>query len=350
MPNTNSNRHGLTLSVGIPTFNQANFLGQTLDSLLSQTRPPDEIVVSDHYSTDNTQHVLADYAARIPNPRTVIRVVQPPPNSNLTAQYNFTLSSLSGDWIALLSSDDIAYPSYCETLLRGAASAPNAALVRAGWDHIDQTGKVTATNYLLRAPHIQPPPATLLDQKYGPTVNFAAFAIRREAFQQSGPILSSLESLSDWALFLQLTPFGPYVYEHALISGYRVGHDGNKFRDRIVMWTRDQARVFHEVIPLAATRCGIKDLAWIQEASRYNLIRYLANASRQFGPDERAPITPAFQAWADTLPTALAQTCRVPIQAFAAGEVTRTSLPLSRRIKNILRPVSQRLHTVLRRH
>ena len=53
----------LTLSVGIPTLNQADFLAQTLDSLLAQTRPPDEILVSDHYSTDNTQEVLARYAA-----------------------------------------------------------------------------------------------------------------------------------------------------------------------------------------------------------------------------------------------------------------------------------------------
>ena len=48
----------LTLSVGIPTLNQAEFLAQTLDSLLTQTRPPDEILVSDHYSTDNTQEVF----------------------------------------------------------------------------------------------------------------------------------------------------------------------------------------------------------------------------------------------------------------------------------------------------
>jgi Glycosyl transferase family 2 len=338
MANTKSNPRSLTLSVGIPTYNQANFLGQTLDSLLTQTRPPDEIVVSDHHSTDNTQDVLRSYASRIPN----LRVIQPPPGSNLTAQYNFTLSSLTGAWITLLSSDDIAYPAYCETLVRGAASTPGAALVRAGWDHIDATGKVTSTNYLLRSPRIEHPPATLQNQKHGPTVNFAAF-------EQSGPILSSIESLADWALFLQLTPFGPYVYEHALLSGYRTGHEGNKFRQRLPMWARDQQRIFAEVMPLAATRCGLTDLGWIQEASCYNLIRYIATASRNFAPDERTPITPLFETWADTLPTALAQSCRAPIQAFADGEVTRTSLPLSRRAKNLLRPLFQRFHTVLRR-
>ena len=112
----------LTLSVGIPTFNQAEFLPATLDSLLNQTHPPDEIVVSDHYSTDNTQEVLSSYKDRLPT----LRIVQPPPGVNLTGQYNFTLSSLTGDWITIFNSDDIAYPRYCETLLRGAASDPNA--------------------------------------------------------------------------------------------------------------------------------------------------------------------------------------------------------------------------------
>jgi glycosyltransferase involved in cell wall biosynthesis len=345
MSNTKSSSRGLTLSVGIPTLNQANFLRETLDSLLNQTCPPDEILVSDHYSTDNTQEVLAAYAARFPN----LRIVQPPPGSNLTTQYNFTLSSLTGDWITLLSSDDIARPNFCETLLRGAARTADAALVRAGWENIDSTGKVTSTHYILSVPHIQNPPGNLTAQKHGPTVNFAAFAIKREAFHQSGSILASLQSLSDWALFLQLAPFGSYVYEHALISGYRVGHDGNKNRDRVAVWTHDQRLVFTEVMPLAAQRCGMTDQSWIGDANRYNFIRYLARASREFAPHEREPVIAYFQTWANSLPPEHSAEAAAALRAFAAGEVTRTSIPFTRRAKTFLKPVFQRFHTILRR-
>ena len=345
------NTKNLTLSIGIPTLNQADYLAQTLDSLLTQTRPPDEIVVSDHYSTDHTEQVLARYVGRFPN----LRIVQPPPGVNLTGQYNFTLSSLSGDWITLLSSDDIAYPNFCETLLAGAATEPEAALVRAGWEHIDAQGKVLSTHYLLSAPRIQLPPKTLLDQKYGPKVNFAAFALKREAFLQSGPILPSLESLSDWALFLQMAPFGTFVYQHALISGYRVGHDGNKYRDRIPMWTRDMQRVFTQVIPCAAQRCGLtteKDLLWIDAANVYNYTRYLARGSREYDPtpEARTDIVPLFHAWAESIlsPTARA-TAQTALQAFAKGQVTQTSIPTLRRLKTHLRPLLQRFHSILRR-
>jgi glycosyltransferase involved in cell wall biosynthesis len=340
----------LTLSVGIPTFNQADYLAFTLDSLLAQTRPPDEILVSDHYSTDHTQQVLARYTNRFNS----LRIVQPPPGVNLTGQYNFTLSSLSGDWLTLLSSDDIARPNFCEVLLRGAASLPDAVgpppvLVRSGWENIDLAGNFLSQHYMLSVPKIEGPPKNLTSQKHGPKVNFASFAIQRKAFFESGPILSSIESLADWVLFLQLAPFGSYVYEHALLSGYRVGHDGNKFRDRLPMWTRDQRRVFTQVMPLAAERCGLKDQSWISEASRYNFTRYVARASREFTPEERPSIVALFQPWADSFSTGPSDPAQTALRDFAAGKVTKTSLPVSRRVKNLLQPMYQKLHYLLRR-
>ncbi|CAN5709900.1 hypothetical protein BH10ACI4_BH10ACI4_35970 [soil metagenome] len=336
-------KSSLTLSVGIPTFNQAAFLSQTLDSLLSQKRPPDEIVVSDHHSTDNTQDILSRYGNRI-------LVVQPPVGVNLTGQYNFTLSNLSGDWITLLSSDDIARPGFCQTLLRGAASAPDAVLVRSGWEHIDANGKSISTHYMLGVPRVERQPQTLRAQQYGPKVNFAAFALKRTAFLESGPILPALESLADWALFLQMTPYGSFVYEHALLSGYRVGHDGNKFRDRLPQWIRDQQRIFRHVIPLAAQRCGMSDPEWIEEASAYNFTRYLARASREFPAEERVSVTSLFQPWADSLEDPrIRAAAHIALLAFAAGAITRTSIPLSRRAKTLLRPAFQRFHGLLRR-
>ena len=129
------------------------------------------------------------------------------------------------------------------------------------------------------------------------------------------------------------------------------GHDGNKFVERLPQWTRDQQRVFNEVMPLAAERCGIKDLAWIAEASRYNFTRYLANASRQFSPDveARIPVVALFQPWADSLDPSPNNPAQIALRAFAEGKVTRTSLPLTRRLKNHLRPLYQRFHALLRR-
>jgi glycosyltransferase involved in cell wall biosynthesis len=326
----------ITFSVGIPTFNQADFIEETILSLLNQTRPPDEIVISDHYSTDHTPDIIAKYARQV-------RCVKPPPGVNLAGQYTFTLLSQTCDWISLLSSDDVAHTNFCEVLCRGASRSEDAVLVRAAWENIDETGKVLSQSYMMSVPHIERPPATLTSQKNGPKVCFAAFAIRRQAFVDSGPIPVSIESLADWALDLQLAPFGSFVYENEIISGYRIGHDGNKLRSRLGMWLRDELRIFYEVMPLAAQRAGMTDLSWINEASRASFFRDLSAASDEFTAEERSEIAPLFEAWA----------ARVDgmtfLQEFAAGKPISAPVSLAERGKRLLRPMAQKLYELRRR-
>lgn len=326
----------LTLSVGIPTYNQAEYLEETIESLLKQTRPFDEILVSDHYSTDNTQQVLKKYAGRV-------KCLQPPHGVNLAGQYHFTLASQSGDWITLCSSDDVARPNFCEVLLRGAQRCRDAVLVRAGWENINRVGKVVSTEYMLSVAKITLPPQTLFEQKYGPKASFAAFAVRREAYAHAGPILETLESLADWALFLQMSPLGSFVYEDELISGYRVGHDGNKFRDRLGMWVRDEQRMFYQVIPQAAGRAGLSDLSWIDQASYHNFVRYLTAASEEYSLDERAEIVKLFSTWASRVHG------ESMLQDFAEGKIIPKPFNLLRKAKALLRPLAQSLYSYTRR-
>ena len=328
----------LRFSVGIPTRDQAEYLPATLDSLLGQRRMPDEIVISDHGSTDRTPEIIAEYAARHPG---LIRVVQPPAGTNLTGQYNFTLANQTGDWITLLSSDDLALPNFCAVFAEEAERHPEAALLRAPWQNIDAAGRVLGQEYLLSVPGEQRAPENLLAQKHGPKVSFAAFAVRRTAFEEAGPILSAIESLADWALFAQLAPCGPYVRARGVVSSYRTGHDGNKFRSRFGMWVRDEQRMFAHVFPLAAERLGLKDRSWIPEASRANFLRYLAAASREFSPAERAPLLPDLLAdlrpWAESVGELPA------LSRFAAGERVVQPKRLGDVARGLLRPLVHRV-------
>ncbi len=331
---------GMRFSVGIPTRDQAAYLPGTLDSLLAQRRRPDEIVVSDHASSDRTPEILADYARRYPG---LIRVVHPPTGANLTEQYNFTLGNQTGDWITLLSSDDLALPNFCEVLARDAAQFPEAALLRAPWQNIDTAGKVLGQVYLLSVPREQRAPETLLAQRCGPKVSFAAFAIRRTAFEQSGPILGQMESLADWALFAQLAPFGSYVRATEVIASYRVGHDGDKFRARFGMWVRDEQRMFAQVLPQAADRLEIRDREWIARASRANFLRYLRAAAAAFAPAERFTWLPELRPWATGVGELPA------LSRFAAGEMLRQPLEMKQWSRQLLRPLVQRTAHVLAR-
>jgi glycosyltransferase involved in cell wall biosynthesis len=324
----------LTFSVGIPTYNQGEFLEETILSLLNQTRPPDEIVISDHYSTDNTPEIIEKYTK-------YVRGLKPPLGCDISGQWNFTLSSLSGDWCSLLSSDDVARPNYCEVLIRGARRRDDAVLVRAGWNNIDRVGTIISSEYLLSAKAVTLPPDTLLEQKNVPKVNFAAFAVNREILMKSGGFPTNMESFGDWPMFMQLAPFGSFIYENEIISGYRVGHDGNKFRDRFARWVRDEQRMFYDVMPLAARRAGMKDLSWIDDASRANFLRYVGSAYDEFAVPERLALIPLLQPWAD----------RVDGQSILDSFVANHPLPPSfgdvvQRCKQMIRPLAQRAHAL----
>ena len=324
----------LTFSVGIPAYNQGEFLEATILSLLNQTRPPDEIVISDQYSTDNTPEIIEKYAKQV-------RGLKPPPGCDISGQWNFTLSNLSGDWCTLLSSDDLARPNYCEVLTRGAQRRDDSVLVRAGWDHIDRNGAVISSEYLLSAKAVTLPPDTLLEQKHVPKASFAAFAVNREVLMESGGFPANMESFGDWPMFMQLAPFGSFIYENEIISGYRLGHDGNKFRKRFGMWVRDEQRMFYEVMPLAARRAGMKDLSWIDDASRINFLRYVNAAYDEFVVSERAALIPVLQSWSD----------RVDGQSILDSFLENRPLPptfhdVVQRCKQMIRPLVQRVHAL----
>jgi glycosyltransferase involved in cell wall biosynthesis len=327
-----------TLSVGIPAYNQGAFLPETLDSLLSQTVMPLEIVVSNHGSTDNTAAVIAEYEARYPG---VVRGVQPPAGTTYTGQWNFTFGHQTGDWITLLSSDDVARPNFVETLLRGASRRDDAVMVRAGWENIDKNGKVLSKEYLLSVDKVALPPASLLEQRYGPKASFAAFAVKRSTFQESGGYPEGFESFGDWPLFMQIAPYGATVYENEIVSGYRVGHDGDKFRARAGMWIRDEIRMFTEVMPRAAAHAGMTDTGWISEAFRANFERYLGSASEKYKPEERGPMVPLFKRWAELVEG------QALLARFAAGEALRKPQTLTARVKRMLRPTVQKAYALL---
>jgi glycosyltransferase involved in cell wall biosynthesis len=55
----------MKISVVIPAYNSAKVIGATLESVFRQTVPPDEILVLDDGSTDDTMALLNSYTPRI---------------------------------------------------------------------------------------------------------------------------------------------------------------------------------------------------------------------------------------------------------------------------------------------
>lgn len=87
-----------SVSVVIPAYNAAEFIGETIESALSQTYPVSEIIVVDDGSSDKTAVV----ASAFPATRVIHR-----PNGGQAAARNTGIQAASGEWIAFLDHDDV---------------------------------------------------------------------------------------------------------------------------------------------------------------------------------------------------------------------------------------------------
>ncbi|MCF7797586.1 MAG: glycosyltransferase [Lentisphaeria bacterium] len=87
------------VTVVIPTFNRQHILGRAIQSVLKQTLPPQEIIVVDDGSTDETASVLETFSENI----TILNLSE---NYGVSHARNRGIERAKSAWIALLDSDD----------------------------------------------------------------------------------------------------------------------------------------------------------------------------------------------------------------------------------------------------
>lgn len=101
------------IAVVVPTFNDAERLGDALRSIAAQTVTPGEIVVADDGSTDDTERIVHEFAERqagvVP-----VRYIRLASRSGVVAARNEGISATRAEWIATCDSDDIWAPTKLE--------------------------------------------------------------------------------------------------------------------------------------------------------------------------------------------------------------------------------------------
>lgn len=100
------------VAVVVPNFNYAQYLPDCIHSLQSQTCPPDEIIVVDDGSTDNSREIISDLSA---NDSRIKAIFQE--NQGVAAARNAGISASSSEFVICLDADDMLAPEYIETCL-----------------------------------------------------------------------------------------------------------------------------------------------------------------------------------------------------------------------------------------
>jgi glycosyltransferase domain-containing protein len=123
-PLVSTPRRNLTVSVLLCNYNDARYLPDSLSAICNQTRLPDEVVVLDDGSTDNSLEVIEDFARRYP----FIRVLKNEKNRGLLYSIHRALNEAHSDFIVWAAADDRLMPNFIERNVQCLIEHPAAAM------------------------------------------------------------------------------------------------------------------------------------------------------------------------------------------------------------------------------
>jgi glycosyltransferase involved in cell wall biosynthesis len=192
------------ISVVVPAYNAARFLPRCLKSVYAQTLKPEEVIVVDDGSTDNTAALAAELGAKV-----ISR-----PNSGPAAARNAGIQAAAGEWIALLDADDMWAP---EKLERQTASIrSDIVLIYTGVKVFDDKGSRNEGG-----PPIDPVSAKRMLRYANPIPN-SSVLVRREAITQQGGFREDIRNGEDWEMWFRLRHVGQFAAVPGPLTDYYV--------------------------------------------------------------------------------------------------------------------------------
>ena len=198
------------VSVIIPNYNHARFLGGAIRSVLEQTYRPVEIIVVDDGSTDNSADVAAAFGDQI---RYIYQT-----NAGLSAARNTGLRAAKGELIGVLDADDMYEPNFLETLVAALQADPEADGVYCGYRFVDE-----ANNPLPQIENRPVPPGelytALLDGNF--FVPESVF-LRRRVYNDVGFFDESLRACEDWDVWLRAAKKYRLIHSPHILTRHRV--------------------------------------------------------------------------------------------------------------------------------
>jgi glycosyltransferase involved in cell wall biosynthesis len=213
-----------SISVVIPNYNGGRFLAQAIQSVLNQSLLPDEIIVIDDGSTDDSLQILSEFGASI----RVIHI----PNSGAAVARNLGILESSGDLIALLDSDDYWHEDKLLIQLELINSNPFDLVYCSSQEFIMGSGlgivhqahfSGDCYQYFINFP-------TSAIIKYG----CSSTLFRRSILAKSGVFDISVNAPSeDWDFFRKLSRYAHVGITNEILTYYRI-HDSNISRKSLL--------------------------------------------------------------------------------------------------------------------
>jgi glycosyltransferase involved in cell wall biosynthesis len=205
--------------VVIPTYNAADFIRRTLNSVLAQGYDNLEVLVIDDGSADGTADIVATYA----DPVRLIRQL----NAGVSAARNRALVEATGQLVAFLDHDDVWYPGKLNQQVELITSRPEVGLVYGNSALIDRHDRYLWT-YL--ASHRMHRGEVLVPLFLDCFIPLLTVVMRTQILRKIGGFRVRWSIAEDYDIFLKVAELSDVDFVDAIVAGYRV-HEGNLSRD-----------------------------------------------------------------------------------------------------------------------
>jgi glycosyltransferase involved in cell wall biosynthesis len=205
-------RNGGKISVVMPTHNRADFLGKSIDSVLSQTYEDFEIIVIDNNSTDNTEEILKKYKDRR------IKYVRNNENRGAGGARNQGIGLAEGSYITFLDSDDQLLPTKFEKQLTKLHTLPNnCGLVYCGFCYVsNQTSKPVKYVFPKFYGNVYD---DVIEKNLFP---IHAPIIKKECFERCGMFDTTLAACEDWDLWIRFAKYYEFAFVPEILAKYTI--------------------------------------------------------------------------------------------------------------------------------
>jgi glycosyltransferase involved in cell wall biosynthesis len=201
------------VSVVIPTYNYAHFLGDAIESALAQAYKNIEVIVVDDGSSDNTSDVVKKYEG-------AVRYIYQN-NRGLSAARNTGIRESRGQYIAFLDADDIWMPEKISEQLKLFEGQNNIGAVSCRFYEMNERMIVLA-----ESKHKDYPPKVLKEKLMlsNAVSGGSSIVVKKECFDLVGLFDEKLSAAEDWDMWLRIsTKFNIRIVEKPLLK-VRVGN------------------------------------------------------------------------------------------------------------------------------
>ena len=223
----------MDISVVMPAYNSSRFIEAALDSVAAQSFAPDEIIVIDDGSTDDTFERVQRWQAKSKHAITLLKQS----NQGVSAARNHGIHTARGDWIALLDSDDIWLAEHLKQLAGAVQDYPDLIAVFADGIYFDSKTKSEsppiARNKALRAAEggqgdTVLPLGDIIFEILLPGLFFppSAFMFQRQAALSVGLFDESIRASEDREFILRLSRAGKFAFVDQVLAKIRI-HETN---------------------------------------------------------------------------------------------------------------------------